>query len=92
MMEGGVATITAAEIKDAMETFQTDENVDVLVSAEDGAVERIGGKVVSMADYSYLVRVADVGILTFMYSAPDDMWLRVVPNGGAIANQKAGLL
>lgn len=59
MLGRGLRTITAAEIKDAMETFQIDENVDVLVSAEDGAVERIDGKVVSMADYSYLVRVAD---------------------------------
>lgn len=26
----------------------------------------------------------DLGMLRFMYSAPDDMWLRVVPEGEAV--------
>lgn len=67
-----------------MTGFEIRERVAVLQTNDDGSVERREGVVYAMADNSYLVRCDGLGMLRFMYSAPDDMWLRVVPDGEAV--------
>ena len=67
-----------------MTGFEIREKVAVLQTDNDGSVARHDGIVYAMADNSYLVRCDSLGMLRFMYSAPDDMWLRVVPEGEAV--------
>lgn len=70
-----------------MERFEINEQVDLLISNADGEVFRHEGIVLAMADNSWIVRsFSPLGskAMRFMYSAPDDMWLRVVPDGETV--------
>ena len=72
----------------AKDEFLEMERANILTALEDGSgVESAEVMVVSVdKEKNTIIVKSDFNqLMTFMYSAPDDMWLRVVPEGGAVA-------
>ena len=68
-----------------MDTFKVLENVHVFTALDDGEVEKCEGFIAEVYGNRMVVRASAQEYMTFMHSAPDDMWLRVVPDGGSVA-------
>ena len=68
-----------------MDTFSVLENVHVFTALDNGEVEKCEGFIAEADGNRMVVRVSAQDYMTYMYSAPDDMWLRVVPEGRSVA-------
>ena len=68
-----------------MDTFSVLENVHVFTALDNEEVEKCEGFIAEADGNRMVVRVSAQDYMTFMYSAPDDMWLRVVPEGRSVA-------
>ena len=65
--------------------FALNERVAILTADADGETLARYGKVKLIAENAiYVLSGSGLPLLRFMYSAPDDMWLRVVPEGEAV--------
>lgn len=69
----------------AKDEFLEMEMVNIFTALDGGGMESSEGFVVQAEENKVIVRSGSQQLLTFMYSAPDDMWLRVVPDGGSVA-------
>lgn len=68
----------------AKDEFFNMEMVNIFTALDGGGVESVEGFVVQADKNRVIARSGFQEYMTFMYSAPDDMWLRVVPEGGSV--------
>ena len=65
--------------------FELNERVAILTVDDDGETLARYGRVKIIEDGAiHVSHSSGLPFFTFMYSAPDDMWLRVVPEGEAV--------
>ena len=71
----------------ANDQFLNKETVNIFTALDGGGMESAEGFVVQAEENKVrvIMRSGLHEYMTFMYSTPDDMWLRVVPDGRSVA-------